>query len=162
MTPPIDAHQIAPRLYQGANPPQGPELRARGFDVLVLCAVEWQYDARNYPGLQIIRAPMLDTAEVPSRTAHRAAERVAREWRAGKRILIACNMGWNRSGLVSALTLWRLTGRPGAECMWRVQQQRPRALSNESFALYLYHLPPYPVRRPGRVALLAVRHSVGA
>lgn len=137
----LDAHKIGPKLYQGANPPHGPELRQRGFDMVVLCALEWQEPASEYPGLTVVRAPMWDGDEVPTVIAHKAARAAARAIRAGRRVLIVCNQGRNRSGLVTALALWYLTGAPGAACMQAVQARRPNALTNPTFALYLYHMP---------------------
>lgn len=148
----IDANRIAPKLYQGANPPQGSAVRRAGFDVLVLCASEHQYPAALYPGVKVIYAPMWDEASVPKEVAFPAARAVVHELRKGSRVLVCCNMGRNRSGLVTALALWCMTGRSGVECLWRVQTARPKALSNKFFALFLFHLPRYTERHVARAA----------
>lgn len=138
----FDAHRLAPRLYQGSAPPAGPELRARGFDMLVLAAEEIQPPEQMFPGVRVIRAPSDDSSHIPEATAHPAAQEVARALRAGKRVLVTCAMGLNRSGIISALALWYATGRPGAECVAQVQNNRPNALCNGWFADYVSALPP--------------------
>jgi len=138
----LDINQIAPNLFQGANPPKGDVLHAQGFTSLVLCAREWQAPAKEYANLKVTHAPMEDGPYIPKATAHRAAKFAAAEVAKGHKTLIVCNMGWNRSGLVSALTLWNLTGDPGVDCLWQVQAARPRALCNRYFAAYLFRLPP--------------------
>ncbi len=138
----LDADRIAPRLWQGADPPQGPWLHELGVNVLVLCAAESQPSAHRFPGIKVIYAPMHDSAHVPADVAGPAAERVARYVRRGKRVLVCCAMGWNRSGLVTALALWILTGVSGAECVKQVQSRRENALGNEQFRQYVEALPP--------------------
>lgn len=139
----LDIDQIAQNLYQGSNPPHGTALADAGFDVLVLCACERQYAPENYPGLKrVIYAPMDDTDVVPKAMARSAAQKVVRELRAGSKVLVVCNMGLNRSGLVNALALHYLTGQSGASAMQTVQSRRQSALFNPAFALYLYHLMP--------------------
>lgn len=138
----IDANCITPRLWQGSNPPQGPALRALGFNTLALCAREHQYPSEMYPGLRVLKVPMDDSAWVPVEEAQAAARVLADEHRVGRKILVVCNMGLNRSGLVTALTLWHLSGRPGVECLWQVQSRREGALFNHEFSTYLYMLPP--------------------
>ena len=118
----FDANQIAPKLYQGSPPPPGPELRARGIDVVVLCAEEIQPPDWTFPGVRVIHAPMDDSERIPERVAHNAAREVARALRAGKRVLITCAMGLNRSGLVSAQALWYATGMPGYKCVEAVRR----------------------------------------
>jgi protein-tyrosine phosphatase len=147
----LDAHRIAPKLYQGANPPKGPALKSLGFDTLVLCAMEHQDPASDYPGLKVIHAPMDDNAWVPRETAMRAAREVACEIKAGRRVLVVCHQGRNRSGLVSALALWFM-GKSGVEALWQVQTARPDSLSNQFFARFLFFLPPRYARRRARAA----------
>lgn len=137
----MDANRIARRLWQGSHPPYGPTLRQNGVDTLVLCAIEHQDSPERYPGVKVIHAPMDDGAVVPITLAMRTAERVARELRANRRVMIACHAGLNRSGLVSALTLWLVTGASGAACVNRVQAARPEALCNPAFERFLRGLP---------------------
>ena len=139
----VDADRIAHRLWQGSDPPKGAWLRRFGIDVLVLCAAEKQHSPLEFPGVKVIHAPMDDGSIVPERTAMDAAAAVVREHKRGKRVLVCCAMGWNRSGLVSALALWLHSGdRPGWMCMKQVQKARDGALFNLAFTGYLASLPP--------------------
>lgn len=137
----LDVNHIAMGLlFQGAHPPPGRQLHDTGFHVLVLCAREHQHRAAEYPGLTVIRAPMDDGPVVPA-VARATAQEVARAIRGGWFVYIACHLGFNRSGLVSALALHELTGWSGKPCVRLVQLRRPGALNNEVFASYVARLP---------------------
>lgn len=142
----IDANCITPRLWQGSDPPKGSVLQELGFHTLALCAQEHQYPSKFYPGLRVLHAPLDDSFYVPADEAMSAARVLADEHRVGRKVLVVCHMGLNRSGLVSALTLWHLSGRAGADCLGCVQARRPGALFNPAFAGFLRHLPPLGVR----------------
>lgn len=137
----IDAHEIASRLWQGADPPRGRELRSCGVQVLVLCAMEHQRGARDYPGVAVVHAPMLDIFHVPAGTATRAAAAAAEHYRRGATVFTACHQGRNRSGLISALILRELGFGDGRECADRVRSRRPGALTNTVFYRWLCGLP---------------------
>lgn len=137
----LDAHRIAPRLWQGSRPPEGKTLRTAGVDVLVLCAFEYQPPARDFPGVELLHAPMDDGDIVPWRLAMRTASAAAARYCQGKRILVTCNQGRNRSGLVTALILWTLNFGSGKRCADHVRQHRPNALTNEAFYRWLATLP---------------------
>jgi hypothetical protein len=135
-------------------PPAGPLLREAGFDAIVLCAEEWQpplfadplcsailgykEGTNPYPGVALVHAPNDDsftqpptklTLELALKAASYAAYRVAQ----GGKVLVSCWAGVNRSGLVTALTLHRLTGLSGAACIAHIQKARPIALRNPRF-----------------------------
>ena len=62
-----------------------------------------------------------------------------RDWKAGKRVLIRCQAGWNRSGLLMALTLIK-DGFEPQEAIDLIRERRvPEALSNQVFAKWLVH-----------------------
>lgn len=129
----FNASKLGKRLYQGSKPPEGDAVHRMGFDALVLCAREFQ--GGRYEGVQVIRCPF-DDWTLTSDTWDRAmgcAQRVADLVRNGRRVLVTCHMGINRSGLVSALTIHLLTGWPGGRCTAYVQAMRPGALTNQSF-----------------------------
>jgi protein-tyrosine phosphatase len=136
--------RIGPRLYQGSAPPTGKVLRALGWDVIVLCAEEYQPAGKEFPGLTVIHAPNDDADRAPTarewEIARSAAALSAIYVRDGKRVLVTCMAGRNRSGLVSALALRYLTGASGAECARRVQLARENALSNPHFVRALSDL----------------------
>ena len=137
----MDANQILPRLWQGADPPGGPLLRRMGVQVLVLCARECQHHPRFFPGVRVIHAPMDDSRDVPLDVAIPTAKAVAKLHRQGKRILVCCYMGINRSGLVNALVVHLLTGMSGRRALHHVQGRRLGALRNDAFSAYLATLP---------------------
>lgn len=61
--------------------------------------------------------------------------------REGRRVLVHCGWGRNRSGLVVALVLRELLGIDGHSAAHAVRERRHRALNNEVFADYLESLP---------------------
>lgn len=137
----IDAHRVSERLWMGSRPmlPQAGTLKQCGFDVLVLCAQEVQPSSRHFPGVRVIRAP-LDDSEVTNdvkRTAGAAAHEVAAALLLGDRVLVTCNQGRNRSGLVTALSLVLVSELDGAHAAAQVQASRPRALVNPHFVRWL-------------------------
>lgn len=145
----IDANRIAPGLYQGAYPPEGDAVRRAGFDVLVLCAVELQRPADRFAGVKVLHVPLDDsgrrmTGDEWSR-ANGAALAVSKLLDGGARVLVTCAAGRNRSGLVSALTLYLRTTASAAACVSRVQAARQApsgpALSNRDFVAALTRLP---------------------
>lgn len=140
--PPIEATEIAPRLWQGSVPPRGPALRRLGFDVLVLAARENQNPGAMYPGVRVLHVPLVDRREVPVEEAHQMARRVAAAVRAGHKVLVTCMAGWNRSGLVTALALWYLTGWHGRAVLTHVKARRPVSLQNQYFAAHVAGLLP--------------------
>ena len=56
-------------------------------------------------------------------------------------VLIHCGAGINRSGLLSALVVRRLTGESGRVCAEHVRQHKPGSLINGDFNTYLNSLP---------------------
>ena len=60
-----------------------------------------------------------------------------RDWKAGKRVLIRCQAGWNRSGLVMALTLIKEGYEPQAAIDLIRERRVPEALSNRVFENWL-------------------------
>lgn len=131
----IDATRIGPKLHQGSEPPRGTKLRRAGFDVVVLCAMEIQPPSSAFVGVEVLHYGIDDGPVTPMlwTRANRAAKAVARRIRAGKRVLVTCAMGRNRSGLVVALALRELTGRSGARIVRHVRSLRANALTNPHF-----------------------------
>ncbi len=137
----FDANKVTDGLYQGAWPPFGDQLQKRGFDVLVLCAEENQHE-ELYPGVQVLLAPGEDDSRVNRMMRYlptwmAAAEQVAASVRAGKTVLVTCMAGLNRSGMVTAMALYLLTGWSGSDVVEHVQACRAMALCNDTFAQWL-------------------------
>ncbi len=136
----LDASFIARTLSQGSRPRTGEVVVRHGYDVLALCELQWQPRGERFPGVRVVHIPIDD--ENPLRaetvwTARRGAKMVADHMRIGRRALVCCHAGLNRSGLVCALVLRELLGLPGAKCREMVQACRPGALFNSAFASYL-------------------------
>lgn len=141
----LDAHEILPLLWQGSKPPDGWQVANAGFKGVVFCALEFQPNPYRYPGLRVIHAPNNDDfSRLPTRDELRRAMRAAREVASmvsrGLPVLVTCRMGWNRSGLVSALSTHLLTGWDGSTCIHQVQTRRPDALGNPGFREVLSRL----------------------
>lgn len=127
---------VAPGLFVGSKPRPG---HHDGIDTIVLAAMEYQPPAHLFPGTEVIHAPLDDA---PSRLmredeialAIKAAERVARRLRAGRRVLSTCAMGLNRSALVAALAMYEVYGMSPDEIVARLRRARGAwALSNPNF-----------------------------
>jgi protein-tyrosine phosphatase len=125
-------------LWIGGAPPGGLQLAKDGFTSVVLCAQEFQPSAEDYPGLDILHAPFNDNGDEPKpeelNVALGASRQVAKWVRDGGKVLVTCWQGYNRSGLVTALALMRLTGMSGQSAVFKVQEKRPGALRNVHFA----------------------------
>lgn len=157
MTRVPDKSEIVPNLWQGSKSATWKGLSK--FDVLVLCAEEWQPPKTVYPpSLKVIYAPNSDDPfRVPTREelliATKAAREVAEANLRGKRVLVTCMAGLNRSGLVTALALHFLTGADGLTCMNVVHRNRRRSLRNPMFQLVLSRVPKQ-IRLPKRPMIL--------
>jgi protein-tyrosine phosphatase len=66
--------------------------------------------------------------------------RLRSEWKSGKKVLVRCQAGWNRSGLVTALALMK-DGHKAKDAIDLIRARRsPHALCNEDFVRYLEDL----------------------
>jgi protein-tyrosine phosphatase len=128
--------EVAPGLFVGSKPSPG---RYEGFDTIVLAAMEYQPPAHLFPGTEVIHAPLDDAPgrhmrEDEIAIATKAADRVARLLRSGRRVLSSCRMGLNRSSLVAALAMHDVYGMSADEIVARLRRARGSwALSNPNF-----------------------------
>lgn len=124
------------RLAQGSAPPSNAQLP---FDVIVLAAKEYQDQGPKarvtLPGYEIIRAPLDDSGPPPTLVEkaiiRRSAREVAQRVRAGKRVLVTCIQGRNRSGVIAGLALVEL-GLSPANVVERIRALRD-GLANPYF-----------------------------
>jgi hypothetical protein len=66
-----------------------------------------------------------------------AARAAFRDWSKGRRVLIRCQAGWNRSGLITALALM-LAGKTANDAIALIRKRRsPHALCNSDFVDWL-------------------------
>lgn len=119
-----------------------------GFHVLVLCASELQIPAVHFPGVEVFHVSLEDDSSKPVAdpewvAIERVARRVMRRLRAGRRVLVTCAAGLNRSGIVTAAALHYLTGRGGHHTAQFVSRRRvvggTNALYNKAFVAALTH-----------------------
>lgn len=113
------------------------------YDMLVLCADEFQPAAHIVAkaNVEVVHAPNDDSGTPLTRgqvcLAIAASRVAARAFREGKKVLISCAQGRNRSGLVTALTLHRLYGFSGDRARDYIRDKVPHALSNLYFTEFL-------------------------
>lgn len=115
-------------LAQGSAPWPGVRIP---FDVIVLAAEEYQ---RDLPGYRVMHVPLDDGPPPDTATRARirfAAREIANHVRNGKRVLVTCWQGRNRSGVLAGLALVELGLHP-ARAVRRIQQYR-NGLTNQYF-----------------------------
>jgi hypothetical protein len=137
----LDATELVARLFIGSAPAVHTDLKACGFDSIVLTAEEFQ-PRKCFGHVRVLHAGFAD-GPLDGRTLHvarNAAEEVARRWMRGERVLVTCALGRNRSGFVCALALMLLFGMSGREALHHVRSQRMGALTNPDFARFLASL----------------------
>lgn len=105
--------------------------------MLVLCAAEWQPPERAFPGVGVLRCK-LDDSGVPATEkevcdARAAGKIVAYLVGEGRRVVVTCAQGRNRSGLVAALAVHHLHGLDGLACREWVRRRRGDVLLNPYF-----------------------------
>lgn len=104
----MNADRVARNLWVGGVPTDPDEVDKK-FDALVLSAREFQdvFPVHKYPKTLVIHAPMDDGK--PTReeiiNALRAALKVYEQNKAGKKVLVTCAKGVNRSALIAALAM---------------------------------------------------------
>jgi hypothetical protein len=128
--------EIAPGLWMGGSPELGEPTSELPFDAVVTLyafapPASWLVEELRYG---FFDGPM-DLVDVPRvlRTSAWAYER----WQAGDRVLIRCQAGLNRSGLVTALVLMA-GGLSAAHAIDVIRERRSSyALCNRSFEAWL-------------------------
>lgn len=120
-------------LYMGSAPAAG----TIGWDVIVLCARSYQPPASEFPSVHVIHAPFRDTYE-PLTTEEwdnigLAVDQTVQNLRSGRIVLVTCQEGRNRSGLVTGFALKTLLGWTGPEAVEHIKQRRPWSLTNNRF-----------------------------
>jgi protein-tyrosine phosphatase len=136
----LDVAEVAKNLWIGAAPPEG-EIVGEHWDVLVLCANDWQPSSSSYPGVKVLHAPFRDTLRISTdelKTAMKAAGWTAKELAEGKKVLVTCIAGRNRSGLVTAAALSFVARMDPAKAGEVVRERRgSAALTNSTFVNFL-------------------------
>jgi hypothetical protein len=130
-------------IWQGRYPHDN--VAGEGFSLLVLCAHERQ-DPPSYQ-IEVIKAPMNDTTQSPNieererGMAVPLAQQVVEAARRGRKVLVTCVAGHNRSGLVTGLAL-RMMGLPGPDAVNLIRQKRYGSLFNVGFVRFIEEYTP--------------------
>ena len=138
---PAVAFRVAGNLWIGSAPPIGFSV-AQHFDCLVLSAMEYTPGPTCWPKVETHVASLNDDGS-PMRkdemaAAVRAAGKVISWLKAGKRVLVTCHQGRNRSGLICALALCKGKGMTPTRAINTVRAARgPGALRNDYFVSFL-------------------------
>jgi protein-tyrosine phosphatase len=123
-------------LAVGPKPPTGSAVARGGFQMLVLCAIEYQPPASKFPGVYVLHVPLTDhgaaMTSIERTLARRAARIVAKELSRGHNVLVTCRQGRNRSALVAAIALVQL-GMSRPRSISHLRRMRFQALANKDF-----------------------------
>jgi protein-tyrosine phosphatase len=129
------ASKLIPGLFMGS---QRAIPRAGKFNVLVCAAEELEQPHNLRKDIEYIHVPLIDRTWNFQRSPKKIMELIdltadiADMVRQKFKVLIYCNMGMNRSGLISGLTLLHLGYT--ADAVIRIIRRRSRcALNNQSF-----------------------------
>lgn len=132
-----ECSNISKHLWVGSEPDLSSPIE--GIDVVVLCAREIQPAATGFTG-RILRCPLPDCElhQQELSLAMLIAREIARDVHAGKRVLVTCAAGRNRSALVAALALGHLTRASADQLVALIRARRRQdCLTNEHFVAYL-------------------------
>jgi len=138
----VSDSEVLPGLWIGAAPTPERALIG-GYDLIALTAKEYQPPQTAFRA-KLLRMPIDDSLAPTTEElmwAFLTGRRVAHAVADGKKTLVSCRMGKNRSGLVTALAARELLGLEGATAAHLVRQRRNGALSNPAFYHFLTTLP---------------------
>lgn len=138
---PAVAFRIVDNLWIGSAPPIGWTV-GQHFDCLVLSAMEYQPNAGCFPKVESVRVTLNDDGSPMTREEMKlavgAAGKVISWLGGGKRVLVTCHMGLNRSGVICALALCKGRGMTPVRAVNTVRAARgPDALRNRFFLKFL-------------------------
>ena len=143
--PPVDppTELIAGRLWQGGCPVDFDWVRASRIDAVIDVAdPDAHPPAGATDGLIYLKSPLVDGSDLPDPALTlRLAALVAGLIEDGKRVLVHCTFGRNRSGLLASLVVREVLGVSGAEAVGYVQERRDGTVNNTDFAAWLRSLP---------------------
>lgn len=153
--------EILPGLYQGGTEfgdevhvgRAFPKITRSDFDtVITLYAsaqpVDWY--------VKEVRLGFFDHSEVDldEHDLANAVRTAYRDWSRGKQVLIRCQAGWNRSGLITALVLLLEGYTPEAAIDLIREKRSPHALCNQHFVNWIH------THGPGFVARISDQPSL--
>lgn len=137
---PLDADEVMPTLWIGSAPPTGIAIGRAGFHSLLLCARQYQPKASMFPGVDVVHAPFDDDptrklTDSECQLVHVASTVAAKKAMSGQKVLVTCVAGIDRSGLVTSLALWKITGLGGRKVLKLMRAARPHVLTQNPYML---------------------------
>ena len=134
--------EVLPGLWQSGLPDDWPQLRGLVDAVVDLADAGPGPTADDLGDLTYLKAPLEDGEDLPDEVLlSHLTSLVADLVREGRRVLVHCTFGKNRSGLLMTLIVRELLGCDGPTALARVRAVRERAVNNERFAEWLSALP---------------------
>lgn len=133
--PGLDCHEVAPNLWVGSRP-KFPDAVYVVFDLIVLCATEYQPDPLTWPKTAVHLCPFEDTMAPEDAELDRVRDTVPKVVEAlqnNKRVLVTCLAGQNRSALVAGLAMHRHYNVPPKSVLTAIRAVRHGAFSNYTF-----------------------------
>jgi protein-tyrosine phosphatase len=122
----MDSTKLVERVYIGSAP-----TGSHGFNVIALCAEEYQPPAKVFAPAKVLRIRLADNFRPLSAPRVREIKDkvsfLVEEWAEGSSLLITCAMGRNRSALISALVLSQVCNVSPAEAGKYVRKVRKDA-----------------------------------
>ena len=116
-------------------------LREQGISIVVNLIKHFDEDLAGPDGLEYYSLPITDGKDWDQAMVSALSYRLAERIREDKKVLVHCNAGRNRTGLICALIVRELFGISGSEALEYVREKRPRAVDNPRFEEYLRSLP---------------------
>ena len=136
------ACEVLPGLWQSGLPEDWSAVRASVDAVVDVADPGPGPSSEDLGGLTYVKAPLEDADALPDPVLlDHLARLVADLVRDGRRVLVHCTFGKNRSGLLMALVVRELLGCDGRTALERVRAVRHRAVNNAGFAAWLSALP---------------------
>lgn len=132
--------EIYAGVFVGQTPTDVSQL-PKGCRLLVLCAEEHQPLAHRFPGVRVVRCPLVDQDRPLKRSEKLLVNKAVREIKYAMarhtRVLVSCATGLNRAPLVAALAIKQHTGFGPNVVIGMIRQKRSRrCLSNHNYERY--------------------------
>jgi protein-tyrosine phosphatase len=138
--------EVLSGLWQSGLPEDWADLRRRYDAVVDLADPGPGPSADELGNVTWVKVPLEDGDSLPDQLVlDQLTALVAAMVRDGRRVLVHCTYGKNRSGLLMALIVRELLGCDGRTALERVRAVRHRAVNNDVFADWVSALPA-PVR----------------
>jgi protein-tyrosine phosphatase len=142
---PVDVHppaEVLPGLWWSGLPDDWAVLRDEVDAVIDLADPGPGPSAEDLGELTYVKAPLEDGETLPEPVLlDHLVGLVVDLVRQGRRVLVHCTFGKNRSGLVMALVVREVLGCDGPTALARVREVRDNAVNNDAFSEWVSSLP---------------------